>query len=134
MKFEPRYGYYPWWPLDGDVWIHPEDVAIARRMIPSRRIWRRDGESGQYVVLHYGDVRLRVLPTLWKEVRGEGLEVGDWVEVLSRMGRNKYRISRLREIVWDERTRAIRYQVEDHRQPIATSYTRDDLRPVEPIS
>ena len=133
MKLDPRYGYYPWWPQDGEDWVHPEDVAIARRMIPSQRIWRHDGDAGPFIILHYGDVRIRVRPTLWKEVRGEGLEVGDWVEVLSRMGKNKYRIGRIREVVWDDHTRAIHYQVEDHRQPIASWYTRRDLRPVQSI-
>ena len=133
MKLDPRYGYYPWWPEDGDDWIHHDDVEIARRMIPSQRVWRRDGEDGNYAVLHYGEVQLRVRPSLWKEVRGEGIDVGDWVEVLSRMGKNKYFIGQVREILWDETASAIQYQVENRRQPIAHWYTRADLRGVEPI-
>ena len=52
------------------------------------RIYRRDGEQGPYVILHYGDERLRALRTLWQEVHSEGFEIGDWVEVLSRGQRN----------------------------------------------
>ena len=83
MKTDPKYGYYPWWPEDGDAWLHPEDVELGRSLIPSYRIFRRDGSEGPFGWLHYGEVRLRVKPTLWKEVSPEGFEIGDWVEVLS---------------------------------------------------
>ena len=55
MKVDPKYGYYPWWPEDGNDWVHPEDVELARQMIPSPRVFRRDGEQGPFVILHYGD-------------------------------------------------------------------------------
>ena len=87
LKTDPKHGYYPWWPEDGDDWVHPEDVAAARRMIPSTRIWRRDGAAGrqgEYVVMHYGETRLRVRRTLWREAPYEGLDLGDWVEVRPR--------------------------------------------------
>ena len=133
MKLDPRYGYYPWWPQDGDDWIHPEDVSVARRMIPSGRIWRRDGIRGPFVVLHYGSVRLRVRPTLWIEVAGEGLNIGDWVEVLSRMQKNTYRIGTVREMFWDLHRRSIRYRIEYRRQLLPNAFLRDDLRPVESV-
>ena len=85
-------------------------------------------------MLHYGDVQLRVMPALWVVVEGEGIEMGDWVEVLSRMQKNEYRIAKVCEMVWDERQNAIRYQVEKPvRYPIPTAYYRADLRPVKPI-
>ena len=83
LKTDPKYGYFPWWPENGNDWVHPEDIATARAMIPSGRIYRRDGTSGPYVVLHYGEVRLRVKRTLWQEVEPEGFEIGDWVEVVA---------------------------------------------------
>jgi hypothetical protein len=84
LKIDPKYGYFPWWPEEGEAWIHPEDVATARAMIPSGRIFRRDGRSGDFMLLHYGDATLRIRPTLWQEVEPEGFEIGDWVEVRSR--------------------------------------------------
>ena len=132
MKNEPRYGYYPWWPEDGNDWLHPEDVELARRMIPSQRVFRREGEQGPFVVLFYGEMRLRVLRTLWQEVSSEGFELGDWVEVLSRCGHNEPRTGTIREMVWDERARALRYQLLDNGQPISKFYSVDDIRHVEP--
>ena len=47
LKMDPQFGYFPWWPEDGDGWVHPEDVAIARSLIPSERVFCRDGEAGE---------------------------------------------------------------------------------------
>ena len=131
MKEEPKYGYYPWWPENGNDWLHPEDVELARQLIPSMRVFRREGEAGQFLVLHYGDQKLRVLRTLWQEVTSEGFEIGDWVEVLSRGQRNTPRTATIRDILWDSKKRALTYQVQENDQPIAKQYTAEDLRHVE---
>jgi len=131
-SIEPRYGYYPWWPEDGNDWVHPEDVELARTVIPSQRVFRRDGEQGPFVVLHYGDLRLRVRRTLWKEVKSEGYEIGDWVEVLSRGLHNEPSTGTIRETVWDAHAGGLRYQITVAEKPIANFYTADDLRHVEP--
>ena len=132
LNVEPRYGYYPWWPEDGDDWLHPEDVELARRMIPSRRVFRRQGEQGPFVVMTYGAVKLRVLRTLWKEINSEGFELGDWVEVLSLMKQNEPRTGTIREMLWDERARRLRYQLLENGLPIPNFYSSEDFRHVEP--
>jgi len=132
LKTDPKYGFYPWWPEDGDDWVHPEDVAAARDLIPSPRVWRRDGEHGAYGVLHYGELKLRVKPTLWQEVPSEGFEIGDWVEVLSRGQVNTPRTGPIREIHWEPRVRALRYLIEENGQPVPKAYAAEDLRHVDP--
>ena len=134
MKTDPRYGYYPWWPEDGDDWLHPEDVELARQRLPSMRIYRRDGEQGPFVVLHYGAERLRVLRTLWNEVESESFVIGDGVEALSRGQRNSPRTGTFREMLWNVAGRGIRYQVQENDQPIAKLYSAEDLRHVDPPS
>jgi hypothetical protein len=131
LKTDPKYGYFPWWPEDGNDWVHPNDVDLARSMIPSGRVFRRDGTDGQYVLLHFGDVTLRVRRTLWQEVPFEGFELGEWVEVLSRGMRNEPRTGQIREMLWDERARGIRYMIAENGVPIEQPYSRDDLRHVE---
>jgi hypothetical protein len=133
LKTDPKYGYFPWWPEDGDAWVHPEDVATARAMIPSDRVFRRDGTAGQLVVMHYGDVRLRVRRTLWQEVEPPEFEIGDWVEVRTRGMRNEARTGPIREILWDDHQKRLVYQISENGQPIAERYTRDDLERVEPL-
>jgi len=132
MKNDPKYGYYPWWPENGDHWLHPEDVELARQLIPSLRVFCRDGEQGSFVVLYYGNIKLRVRRTLWQEVETDGYELGDWVEVLSRGMQNTPRTGVIREMVWDTRNRCLQYQLSENNQPIADFYTAIDLRPVEP--
>ena len=133
LKTDPKYGYFPRWPQDGNDWVHPEDVEVARSMIPSGRVFRRDVTSGRYAVMHYGDVRLRVLPALWQEVLPEGLEIGDRVEVLSRGMLNDARTGTIREVLWDEDAQAIRYQIRVNDKPIEQLYAREDLQRVERV-
>ena len=137
LKTDPKYGVFPWWPEDGDGWIHPEDVADARRLIPSDRVFRRDGGhpaqrrvGGPFVVLHYGDVMLRVRRTLWQEVEPEGFEIGDWVEVRTRGLANEPRTGTIREVLWDKNAKQLRYQISENDRPIETLYSRDDLKHV----
>jgi hypothetical protein len=133
LKTNPKYGYFPRWPEDGDDWVHPSDVAQARAMIPSGRVFRRDGTEGEYLLMYYGGVVLRVRRTLWQEVPPEGFELGDWVEVLSRGMRNEPRTGIIREMQWDDGAGGIRYLIRENDAPIEQNYSRDDLRHVEPV-
>jgi Family of unknown function (DUF6960) len=133
LKTDPKYGCFPWWPEDGNDWVHPDDVAQARSMIPSGRVFRRDGAEGEYLLMHYGGVTLRVRRTLWQEVTPEGFELGDWVEVLSQGMRNEPRTGVIREMLWDERADTIYYFILENDVPVTDAYTRDDLRHVEPV-
>jgi hypothetical protein len=132
LKVDPKYGCFPWWPEDGNDWVHPDDVALARSIIPSGRIFRRDHSDGEYLLMRYGDVTLRVRRTLWQEIEPEGFELGDWVEVLSRGLRNEPRTGVIREMLWDARSNVIRYFIAENEVPINDPYTRDDLRHVQP--
>jgi hypothetical protein len=133
LKTDPKYGYFPRWPQDGNDWLHPGDVALARTLIPSQRVFCRDGTDGEYHLIHYGQITLRVRPALWQEVSHEGFEIGDWVEVLSRGMRNEPRTGVIREMLWDERERAVCYQITENDVPIADLYTREDLQRVESV-
>ena len=133
LKTDPKYGFYPWWPEDGDDWVHPEDVATARGTIPSPRVFRRDGEHGPFVTLHYGQLRLRVKPTMWQEIPWEGYDVGDWVEVLSRGQKNTPRTGVIREMEWEPRSRSMRYYIDEAGSPVPNAYAAEDLRRVEPV-
>jgi hypothetical protein len=130
MRREPAYRVYPWWPEDGDAWIHPDDVRLARRLIPSTRVFRRVGREGPYLVLSYGRLRLRVKPTLRQTVRGDGLDLGDRVEVCSRMGKNRPLVATIGDMRWNARDRVIHYRLRSRNMTLARRYTAEDLRPV----
>jgi hypothetical protein len=143
LKVDPKHGYYPWWPEDGDAWVHPEDVPLARRTIPGPRVWRRDGVAppagatggaeGEYVVLHYGAERLRVRRTLWREAPFEGFSIDDWVEVRPRGLKNEPHTGRVREVLWDDHEQAVRYQITTaDGTPLERSFEAADLKHVEP--
>ena len=134
LKTDPKYGYYPWWPENGDDWVHPEDVEIARSTIPSPRVWRRDGQQGECIVLTYGDVTLRVQRTLWRELKWEGFDIGDLVEVRTRGMTNEHRTGAVREMHWDDHSGQIKYQIHEPDEEVENpiSYTADDLKHVDP--
>jgi hypothetical protein len=135
LKTDPKYGCFPWWPEDGDEWVHPDDVALARSIIPSGRVFRRDGQQGEYLVMHYGDTQLRVRRTLWLEVSHEGFDIGDWVEVRSRGMRNEPRTGVIREMLWDDGAQQVRYQItESGGNLVAELYSQEDLQHVEPTT
>src|SRR4051794_16299072 len=133
LKTDPKYGCFLRWPQDGNEWLHPDDVALVRTLIPSQRIFRRDGVEGEFHRLHYGDITFRAKPALWQEVSYEGFDIGDWVEVLRRGMCNEPRTGVVREMLWDDRERAICYQICDNEVPIADLYAREDLQHVDPV-
>ena len=81
-----------------------------------------------------GDVRLRVRRTLWQEVEAQKFEMGDWVEVLTLGQTNAPRTGTIREILWDENARDVRYQVTEAGLPIERRYADVELQRVEPIA
>jgi hypothetical protein len=134
LKTDPKYGCFPWWPEDGNDWVHPDDVALARSVIPSGRVFRRDSSDGEYLVMRYGEITLRVRRTLWQEVEPEGFELGDWIEVLSLGLRNEPRTGVIREMLWDPRASVIHYFIAENNVPINEPYARDDLQHVQPTT
>ena|SRR5437868_310319 len=130
MRTEPAYRVYPWWPEDGNDWVHPEDVRLVRRMIPSPRVFRYVGREGSYLVLTYGKHRLRVKPTLRQALAGDGFNVGDQVEVCSRMGKNRPIVATIRDMLWNPGRGVIQYRLRRRGMVLERRYTADDLRPV----
>ena len=126
---DPKYGHYPWWPEEGDDWVHPDDVVLARRMIPSQRIWRRDGTADGYALIHYGDLQLRVRHILWVEASYEGFDVGDLVEILPHGLQNEGHTGHIREFYWDEHERGVRYTITTSEgTPLENVYTVLDMK------
>ena len=74
-----RWGLYPWFEEHGADLIHPEDLATARALVPSGKVFRLVGEEDGYLRLRYGDVEVRARPTLFEPVAGRVRGVGEVV-------------------------------------------------------
>ncbi|MCM2373202.1 hypothetical protein NB063_21535 [Rhodopirellula sp. ICT_H3.1] len=72
----------PRWPENGQEFIHPEDVSLVSRLIPSERVLRRDSFDGAFYHYRYGDLSFRLRPCMWLPIQGEGLDIGDEVETV----------------------------------------------------
>jgi hypothetical protein len=102
-------------------------------MIPSQRIWRREGVTDGYALIHYGDLRLRIHPTLWVESPYEGFSVGDFVEILQHGHLNEGHTGHIREVHWDEHEGGIRYEITTSEGThLEHVYTALDMKHVEP--
>lgn len=132
LKQTPKYGYYPAWPEDGDNWLHPEDAPLARKQLPSMRIWRRDEESAEYHVIRYGAMTLRVKSALWQEVAPPDFEIGDMVEVRTRLMKNEPHTGHVTEVEWDDYLGQVVYHIQENDKRLPNKYTADDLKPVGP--
>lgn len=135
LRQPTRFGVCLWWPDESIGWIHPEDREIATRLVPGNRIFKRqecnhfaDRELG-YSLISYGEEQLRVLPAIWLPVKFEGFEIGDLVEIKSRLGRRRPAIGKIRDIHWNRLSLRIDYFVDANTIRSNSPMRSDDLQP-----
>ena len=133
LKRAVQYGVFPWWPQDGNDWIHPDDIRLARRLIPSSRVFRREPHDEEYFLLRYGRDVIRAKPALWKVVRTDGFEIGDRVEILSRLGQNLPAVAVIREMRWNADARQIEYFLRRAGRNLSRAHVAADLRRVDEL-
>ena len=133
LKRPATFGVFPWWPAAGYEWIHPDDVQRASEWIPSDRIFKREDQSDGWSLLSYGGQSIRVRPALWLEVKTDGFEIGDPVEVTSDGGRRTPLVARIHQTFWDRRERRVKYQLEHKGNVLHKTFLSDDFRMVKPI-
>jgi hypothetical protein len=124
------YGVYPWPNEDLADWVHAEDVAAARLLLPSDRVFRRVAEEGPFVVLAYGEARVRVRPAMCRIISGDGLDIGDAVEVRSHFGLNDPAVGVIKEMRYPRAGQSIQYFVRKGAQLLPTPFSARDLQPV----
>ena len=133
LKRPPTYGIYRWWPEDGEDWIHPFDVGIVRQMIPGLRVFKREDLDDEWLQVSYGDIKFRVKSTIWFQVAYEGFDVGDYVEIKSRMKQAEPFIGRIKEMVWNQRYARIEYYLYRSDRIQVKAYHAEDLSPAAAI-
>jgi len=127
----PDWGIYVRWPTNGDAWIHSDDVAVAKRLIPSPRVWRREAWDGEFYHLRYGQIELRLRPSMWLPVPAIDLEVGQQVELLSRQFRNDPGIFRISDMFYSTARQTVDYFLHGESLRLAKPFSREDLRPLQ---
>ena len=130
----PRYGVYLWWPEKGLDWVHPADAELATTMIPGKRVFCRQDGQAPYSLLRYGQQPIRVKPTMWYEVESDGYDLGDLVEVKSKMGELKPRVATIADMLWNRHKRKIDYFLHSAGRRLIRSYRGDDLQLVQTLN
>lgn len=129
LKPKPKFGVYLRWPVDGEDWIHPDDIRLARKLIPSRRIFVRTDYDETYWQICYGKHSVRVQPTMWLEVAAPSFRVGDQVEIKSDMGRLQAQIATVKNVLWNQPKRRVEYQLKRLNQTVPKVFYQHDLIP-----
>jgi hypothetical protein len=133
LRVLPQHGFCLW-PEDGEDWIHPNDLEVAKTLIPSKRIFRKQDctdpvlEKLGYCEYAYGDVSFRGLPTLWHQVDTDGFELGDTVEVKSSYGKFRPIIGQLVGMYWNRHVRRIEYEIEKNGVVQPNRFQADQFR------
>ncbi len=112
----------------GNRWIHPDDIQLAERLIPSRRVFCRADYDGLYYHLHYGDIVLRVQPTMWTAVGKIDVQVGDRVELLSQFGTKDPCIATVEDIHCDRAEGEVQYWLRKSEMTLPQAFVRSDFR------
>jgi hypothetical protein len=126
----PDWGVYLTWPTEGRSWIHPSDLSLALDLIPSRRVFHRTRWDNTFYQLNYGELSIRVRPTLWVRVDTVDLHVGQQVEVLPNHGENDPGIFTVRDILYCPRKQTIEFSLSQRGMTLPKMYSRESLRPL----
>lgn len=124
----PDWGAYLQWPEAGTQWIHPDDVDLVQRLIPSNRVFLRSGFDGMYYLLSYGEFKLRVKPTLWTKLEDDGFRIGDMVEVDGVDHERESMIATIGEKRFNVETHTIGYTLIHRELPIDRIYLAAELK------
>lgn len=129
LQTPDRFGVYLWWPEEGTDWIHPDDVDLACKLIPSRRIFQRLVGDDGWSCLIYGESSIRVKPTLWLEVESDGYLVGDRVEIRSRLGQQRPAIATIEEMYWNRELKLVEYILATNQTVLPMPFQFADIQP-----
>ncbi|NNE00081.1 MAG: hypothetical protein HKN47_22400 [Pirellulaceae bacterium] len=128
MQQFPQYGCFPRWPEDGQGFIHPDDVPVATRCLPSERVFRRDAFDGVYYHYRYGTLRFRLRPCLWLKVNADGIDVGDSVETTGVSLERELFVANVWGMYYVRRKGCILYRLRRNDSLVPRLYPRHQLR------
>lgn len=126
----PDWGVYLTWPTQGQSWIHPADLSLGLHLIPSRRVFHRTRWDRTFYQLHYGELSIRVRPTMWVRVESVDLQVGQQVELLAKNGANDPGIFTIGDILFCPRKQQIEFAISQRGMTLPRMFSREDLHPL----
>ena len=134
-----EYGLYNWWPKQNrpdnemdelfDGMVHPDDIQLANEVNPMGKVFIKTGCDQDYIIIEFGEYKLRVTPENWKPVIGDGFKIGDIVRVLSKSGRNTPKQGTIISMSWHHKNNSIVYHVSENGNRLKKQYFASDFEP-----
>ncbi|TWT95441.1 DUF6960 family protein [Neorhodopirellula pilleata] len=118
----------PRWPENGQGFIHPADVPLVSRLIPSERVLRRDSFDGTYYHYRYGDFAFRLRPCLWLPIKAEGFDLADEVETIGTGMERELFVGVITGMYYVRRKGRILYRLRRGDQTLKRLFVREHLR------
>ena len=66
LDLKGSWGYYPWFPEDGDHFISPDDLKEFKKLVPYGKIFQCMNDNGKYVTLKHKKMTFKVRRSLYK--------------------------------------------------------------------
>jgi hypothetical protein len=127
--FIKTWGVFPWNPEHGQQHIHADDIALAKKYLPSFCVFECTGESGEYITLQYKDLALRVKPNLFKKVTSPISVIGDNVRILS--GSSQGKEAKVENLTWHFKNSEVMYSLKIDGKLSSRQYTSIDIEPAQ---
>lgn len=124
----PDYGCFARWPENGQSFIHPDDVSVVTRLIPSPRVLKRLSFDGVYYHYSYGSLRFRLRPAMWRSVESEGIDLGDQVETKGLGLEREQFVATVWGMYYVQRKGCILYRLRRGDQVVPKLYPGEQLR------
>ncbi|MCC9601960.1 hypothetical protein LOC67_15470 [Stieleria sp. JC731] len=124
----PDYGCFLRWPENGQAFVHPDDVAIATKLIPSPRVLKRFRFDGTYYHYEYGALRFRLRPAMWLKLDHDGIEIGDQVETVGTGFDREHFVATVWGMYYVARKGCILYRLKRADRIVPTLFASEHLR------
>jgi hypothetical protein len=119
------WGVFPWNPEHGHQHIHPDDLAIAQKCLPTLVVFQCVAESEVYITLKYKHIILRVKPELYQVVDEPIVGVGGSVSIL--VGSAQCKKGTVEHLTWHFKDHAIMYTLSVDGKVRSRRYVGSDL-------
>jgi Family of unknown function (DUF6960) len=121
-----QFGLYPWRRgLDGDCYVHPDDIERFDSRHPISEVFEVAGRCGAFIILRNGDGQYRVKPDLFDSIPTPAHSFGDTVTVIKQQQKTTGTVCK---IMWHIKRHACFYFIVVDGKQLKKRYWDEDMQ------